>query len=204
MSYDTLKIGGNKTTTSDHICPSHSLYVDLPPSCLLPVTLDTPPDVYEPRKGDREKAKQGRSSKLAQRIVRSRSGEKGENWMYWWEQERFRGQETQISRKKGLVLLPGKQLVESRVTRTSGRGNVGSAPPWYARMEQLACHGCSYTWAAEPRGRGVHCSPCPGATPCSHIPPQPPLSQNHLLDSVCPSRQWRQPHFLCRAAVKMN
>lgn len=113
MSYDTLKIGGNKTTTSDHICPSHSLYVDLPPSCLLPVTLDTPPDVYEPRKGDREKAKQGRISKLAQRIVRSRSGEKGENWMYWWEQERFRGQETQISRKKVWSCFLGNNLLKA-------------------------------------------------------------------------------------------
>ena len=49
--------------------------------------------------------------------------------MYWWERERFRRQETQISRKKGLVLLPREQFVESRLARTSDRDYVGSTPP---------------------------------------------------------------------------
>lgn len=64
----------------------------------------------------------GRSSELAQRVVRCVSGEikgerkikkenkkKRENWMCWQQRERFKGRETQISRKKkGLVLLPGE------------------------------------------------------------------------------------------------
>lgn len=49
--------------------------------------------------------------------------------MYRWEMERFRGQETQISRKKGLILLSGVQFVESRLVRTSDRDYVGSTTP---------------------------------------------------------------------------
>lgn len=76
--------------------------------------------------------------------------------------------------------------------------------PRYVWTEQFACRGCSYNRAAEPQETGVHCSPPPGAILRSHFPPQPPLSRARLLDSVFPSRQWRQPHFLRRAAVKMN
>lgn len=92
---------------------------DIPHASRPPVSLE---------KGDREKADKGRSSKLAQRTVRSRSGDNGKNWMYWWERERFRRQETQ-SREKVLVLLLGEPFVGSRVARTSDRDYVGSIPP---------------------------------------------------------------------------
>lgn len=42
---------------------------------------------------------------------------------------RIRGQETQISRKKGLHLLAGVQFVESRLVRTSDRDYAGSTTP---------------------------------------------------------------------------
>lgn len=44
-SCNTVKIRGNNPTAWDHISPSHSLPEELPPSCLLFLTLNTPPDL---------------------------------------------------------------------------------------------------------------------------------------------------------------
>lgn len=54
----------------------------------------------------------GRNSKLAQRVVRSRSKEREggrgrENWRYWQQREGFKGQEIQIRRKRSGLALWG-------------------------------------------------------------------------------------------------
>lgn len=153
----------------------------------------------EPRKGDGEKAEKGRSSKLAQRIVRSISGERGENWMYWWERERFRGPETQISRKKVWSCCLGNNLLKAGWTGIT----QDQHPPGTCGRSSSPAMGAPTTGLLS-CGRRVHCSPWSGAILHPHGPPQPPLSGARPSDSAFPPRQRRQPHFLCGVAVKMN
>lgn len=129
--------------------------------------------------------------------------------MYWREKERFRGQETQISRKQDPILLLGVQFVESRLVRTSDRDYVGSTTPWYVWMEQFTSCGGFY-WAAEPQETGVHSSPWPGAILCSQFLPisQPqfshpdnranPISSVGLLSKwIKRSKEYFEMQILC-------